>query len=307
MPPPAIEVIGVPFNSSGTPDGVARAPEALRAAGLLEGLRQAEVVDAGDLELPPPTTARSAQTRLQNEGALIAAMLGARERVRTSIASGRFPLVLGGDDAALPGWLAGARDAAGDGGLLFVDGHEDAWPPPRSPTGEAADSDLGFALGLLADHAPAELRELLPVVSPDATALLGPRDAGEIAAAGIPSLADRVRVIPDRAVPGDDVASLTRRELDRIRAVTKRWWLHVDLDVLSTDALRAVDYLQPGGLDWTDLDELTRAALATEGCVGWSVVDYNPDLDPNGAAAERIIEYVKAAAAWLCGPSHTAG
>ncbi len=33
-------------------------------------------------------------------------------------------------------------------GVLFIDGHEDAWPPELSTTGEAADMELGFALGV---------------------------------------------------------------------------------------------------------------------------------------------------------------
>jgi len=58
------------------------------------------------------------------------------------------------------------------------------------------------------------------------------------------------------------------------------WWLHVDLDVLSTDALPAVDYPQPGGLRWSELEALTAAALRAPGCLGMTLCIYNPDLDP---------------------------
>jgi hypothetical protein len=70
------------------------------------------------------------------------------------------------------------------------------------------------------------------------------------------------------------------------------WWLHVDLDVLSTDALPAVDYPQRGGLTWAQLHELTAAAVGKGGCVGASVVIYNPDLD-KGANAELIVGYLE--------------
>lgn len=70
-----------------------------------------------------------------------------------------------------------------------------------------------------------------------------------------------------------------------------RWWLHVDLDVLSTSALAAVDYPQPGGLSWTQLRDLTTALIRLGGCTGISVCIYNPELD-DGAAADQIARYV---------------
>jgi len=54
------------------------------------------------------------------------------------------------------------------------------------------------------------------------------------------------------------VAESAARDL---RAEAPVWWLHTDLDVLSTEALAAVDYPQPGGLSWDQLTEVTIAAL----------------------------------------------
>jgi arginase len=64
--------------------------------------------------------------------------------------------------------------------------------------------------------------------------------------------------------------------------------------VLATDQLAAVDYPQPGGLTWEQLAEVTAAALATPGCAGWTVTIYNPDLDPDGAQAGRVVDYLAA-------------
>jgi arginase len=71
--------------------------------------------------------------------------------------------------------------------------------------------------------------------------------------------------------------------------------LHVDLDVLSTAALAAVDYRQPGGLSWDQLESVTEQLLNLGGCGGFSVCIYNPEID-HGAAAGRITDYVAAAA-----------
>ena len=66
-----VELFGVPTNSSGTADGVARAPAALRERGLAAALSsQPGFTDAGDIQLEPPQQRRS-QSGLLAEDALI--------------------------------------------------------------------------------------------------------------------------------------------------------------------------------------------------------------------------------------------
>jgi arginase len=87
-------------------------------------------------------------------------------------------------------------------------GHEDAWPPSLSPTGEAADSELGMALGRV--PGPDGLDGVLPVVAADDVAVLGARDAAELAAAGCPSLAGEVRLLNGHALAAGDALAAVR-------------------------------------------------------------------------------------------------
>lgn len=64
--------------------------------------------------------------------------------------------------------------------------------------------------------------------------------------------------------------------------------------MLATSELPAVDYPQPGGLTWEELEEVVTAALAVPGCVGASVVIYNPDLDEERLHARRIVRFAAA-------------
>jgi hypothetical protein len=48
----------------------------------------------------------------------------------------------------------------------------------------------------------------------------------------------------------------------------------------------------PEGLTWAQLIAITRTALETGGCRGWSIGVYNPDLDPHRRDAERIVAYL---------------
>ena len=250
------------------------------------------LVDAGDIAIDPPTGIRGDDGVI--DGALLAATL---RRTRSAVCDvrrrGARVILLGGDCPVLIGGLAGCLDADGlVPGLLFVDGHEDAWPPHASITGEAADMELGWLLGRGLDGLDDALRSEVPRLAPDRVAILGPRDRSEIVAAGVEPLDDVVPVVDDVAV-AQDPAGAARRALERISPDGGPWWLHVDLDVLSSAALPAVDYQQPGGLGWADLRELTIAALGRGGCVGATVTIYNPDLDPGEHRAGTIATFVR--------------
>jgi arginase len=297
-----VQVVGVPFNSSGREDGVALAPAALRRAGLVERLAErVEVDDAGDVRFAPPTTSRSERSGLLSERALVSMVQRTREAVAEVHRAGGFPLVLGGDCPVMLGALAATRDRFGGAGLLMVDGHEDAYPPRVSSTGEAADCELFLALGLAADGLPEELTALAPLLAPAQVALLGPRDEAAIVREGAASLRGTVPMHSDVELVLRGPAAVADRSARDLRETAAAWWLHVDLDVLATGALAAVDYPQPGGLDWDQLGELTAAALAVPGCAGWTVAIYNPDLDPGARLAGQIVDWVAATAERLAG------
>ena len=144
--------------------------------------------------------------------------------------------------------------------------------------------ELGLALGFSARYAP--------LVDAPRTVVLGARDASILEAEGVPSIRDRVRVVDASRFNKTNARALTKEALAKIKKTTSYFWLHVDLDVLSTEALSAVDYRQPGGLDWESLLAITQQALATDGLLGWNVTIYNPDLDPEHKDAHRIVEYI---------------
>src|SRR5512132_3764529 len=177
-----IGLLGVPTNSAGTIGGVARAPTTLREVGLVEALRQhADVHDYGDVMLPDPSPERDPITHLIDHHGLIAMVTRVRDAVTSILGNGHFPLVIGGDCPLLLGCLAGAKTNERIG-LLFVDGHEDAYLPAQSSTGEAADSALAFALGM----ADASWRPSLPPCC---------------RSSGLPMSESSVRATPDSCVP----------------------------------------------------------------------------------------------------------
>jgi arginase len=289
-----IDVIGVPFNSAGTADSVAGGPAALLKAGIVRRWRKPTAIGCvGEVDVGTPSTVRDPSSGLLAPDFLIAMTAAVRNAVRQTLSGGRFPLVLGGDCSLLLGMMKAVQDERGDAGLLFVDGHEDAWPPRHSTTGEAADSELGLALGQHREDLPRALIAQLPDLAADQVVALGPRDQGELAAHQVPSLSSMITLVTDEQLRGR-AAGPADDAVHRFRSAGLPWWLHVDLDVLTTEALPAVDYPQPGGLDWADLHAITTAGLA-DGCLGISLTDYNPDLDPDRRHARGIVDYLATA------------
>ena len=264
-------------------------PEALAGADLYEVLRRHVEVGHRRVAFETPEPVRGSSGLLA-ERALVSMVENLSVAVSEIVGYGSWPLVVGGDCSVLLGALLGTRLSGLVVGLLFVDGHEDAWPPQVSTTGETADCELGIALGW---HPPPEpLKEHGPLINGDDVVVVGPRDRAELADASVASIGDRVQMITGDELTHSDVSSLAADAAVQLRGRTSQWWLHIDLDVLATEALPAVDYLQPGGLSWTQLHDLTVAALSQGGCVGASVVIYNPDLDDR-ASAGRIVRYIE--------------
>jgi arginase len=286
------ELIGIPYTSAATPGGIATAIRVLRDAGLMERLGlSGDVRDGGDLELLEGSAARG-RSGLLNEQGIGRLVTATRHAVTQALDRGRLPLLVGGDCPVLLGALAAGRDDGREPGLLLVDGHEDAWPPERSHTGEASDSEVAIALGRTADL-PAPLDELVPLLTQEAVAMLGPRDRRELDEAGVESLEGAVSVFrDDRAVRENGPPASAQEATASLEAASSSFWLHVDLDVLRTGDFPAADYLQPGGLTWDELLEIAASALADPRCFGCSVVIYNPDLDPKRTSAARIVRFV---------------
>ncbi len=88
MTPAGLALIGVPANSSGAVDGVARGPAVLRQRGLATALaRQRGFTDAGDLVLPAPVPVRG-PSGLLAEDALVALVGQVAEAVGAALAAG---------------------------------------------------------------------------------------------------------------------------------------------------------------------------------------------------------------------------
>ena len=290
-----IRLIGVPFDGMGRKPGQAGAPAALRAAGLEAAVSSHKVVSQPDFTLPEARAERAPGSGLLNETALVKMVAALYAEVSGSFSAGHFPLVYGADCSVLLATVPAMRDAFSMPGLVFVDGHEDTTPIDRSPDGEAANMEVAILLGLTGERLKGPLSRAVNALKPYTLAMLGPRDEPWRQQRGIETVAGHVLLRNSEEVAADP-ADVTRSAINRISAHVSNWWLHTDLDVLSERDFYARgapgEISLSGGLTWQQLTEVIQTALDVGGCRGWSMSIYNPDRDPDGSQARRIVQLV---------------
>lgn len=279
-------VLGVPTSAAAHWAGLEKGPAALRGAGRVDQLRAAgcDVVDHADLCATRWVPDRT-DDRPNNWRAATGVIADSRVAIGDVLAGGHHPLVLGGDCTLTVALVAAALDHHADVGLVYVDGGQDLMIPvdhPREPIldamGVAHLLDLPGCVPELADVGPRR-----PLLDPPSVAFVGYADDDEdihglVRAASRFSAAD---LIHDPA--GTAAGALAALGNDRLV-------VHLDVDVLDALDLPVADIATCGtGLRLEHLTPLLAVLIADPRVIGVTVVEANPDHDPDGTSLVRLI------------------
>ncbi len=265
--------------------GCAKAPEALREAGLHQRLAEFGAEERG-VVLAGRYADDATPGSLRNHAAIVEHAWRLARRIDLLRADGLAPLVLGGDCSILVAAGLSLRRAPGRYGLVHLDGHTDFRNPGNSDQcASLAGEDLAAVVGL---HWPAiaDIDGLGPYFHPVHTAHAGCRDDDEEFQEATAVLGATLTTAQIRHQGMDQAA---RKILDVVdHDYLDGYWIHLDVDILDPSVMPAVDSPALGGLSAAELTELL-AALAPR-AVGAQVTVFDPDLDRDGSHARLLTD-----------------
>ncbi len=290
-------MIGVPSSAGAHHAGQDLAPGALRAAGLADRLSAAgaKVTDAGDLPGAVFTADRAAPAG-RNLQAVVRVAGEVADAVADVVASGRLPLVLGGDCTITIGAVAGFSRVDPRVGLVYVDGDADLDVPGDGVSGIFDAMGISHLLGRGAPEL-AGLGGSVPLLTPGRLAIVG-SDPRETSDEGRRYLADLGVSFTEAPAFSADPAGAARQALAAVRGSASRVLVHFDVDVVDSGDLPLGNFPHYGSGVHLD-DALTAIAIlrADPAFAGLVITEINPTHDPSGRELDRLITGLTAALA----------
>ena len=286
--PKKIALIGACSSAAAFLPGTEKAPAALRAAGLVEKLKNIgyEVADLGDCA-PRLFADDEEHRRARNLPAIVAGLNDLKVHAEVAIKSGALVLVLGGDCAQVIGLLTGARRYYKHLNLFWMDRDADLNTPASTPSGRIDGMVVASIIGRGAPELVRFWGETPLVREPDVL-LFGLERVD-------PPEQDFLSKSPLRYVYAADVqkkgaAAATRDALAHLHAESREFILHVDTDIIAQEEFPAVNVPGSGGLTFDDVRQSLREVLSQKTLLGLDVAQYNPDRDPDGSGAQKLVE-----------------
>ena len=285
--PKKIALIGAPSSAAAFMPGTEKAPAALRAAGLIERLQAAgfEVADYGDCA-PRHFSDDEEHRRARNLQEIVAGLNDLKTRAEFAVKSGALVLVLGGECVQAIGLLTGARRYYKHINLLWFDRDADLNTPATTPSGRIDGMVVAHIIGKGAPELVRFWGEPPLVREPDVTLFgLSRLDPPEQEFLGKSPL----RHVLATDIQAKGVAPAAAEALTHLHADARQFVLHVDLDVIAQEDFAAVDVPGSGGLGFDEVSAALKEFLRHKNLLGLDVAQYNPDKDPDGACAKKLI------------------
>jgi len=286
--PKKIALIGAPSSAAAFSLGSEKAPAALRAAGLVEKLQAAgyEITDHGDCA-PRLFADDEEHRRARNLTEIVAGLNDLKLRVELAVKSGALVLVLGGDCAQVIGLLTGARRYYKHVNLLWFDRDADLNTPASTPSGRIDGMVVAHIIGKGAPELVRFWGEAPLVREPDVTLFglerLDPPEQEFLSRSPM-----RHNYAADIQFKGG--AKAAQEALAQVHADAHDFVLHLDTDVIAQEDFPAVNVPGSDGLRFEDVRSALTEFVKHKNLLGLDVAQYNPDKDPDGSGANKLVE-----------------
>jgi arginase len=289
-----VSLIGAPTDIGAGHRGASMGPEALRVAGIGEALRARgfDVIDRGNVAGPlnPWQPPRAGYRHLDEVVAWNRAVMQA---VAAELASGRLPILLGGDHCLAIGSIGAVARHCREHGkklrVLWLDAHADFNTSTLTPSGNIH----GMPVACLCGHGPRELTELAGTMP-----LLDRRDLRQI---GVRAVDEGERklvhdvgldIYDMRYIDEIGMRRAMEEALDGVDAATH---VHVsfDVDFLDPGIAPGVGTRVRGGPNYREA-QLVMEMIADSGRLGsLDIVELNPAFDKFNQTGKLAVDLVE--------------
>lgn len=286
--PNKIAIIGAPSSAAAFLPGSEKAPAAIRAAGIVERLQSIgyEVTDLGDCALRLFAD-DDEHKRARNIPEIVASLNDLKPRAELGFKSGALVLVLGGDCTQIIALLTGARRYYKHLNLLWFDRDADLNTPASTPSGRL--DGMGLA-GIIGKGSPELVRfwgEPPLVREPDAL-LYGLVRVDQPEVEFLTRSPLRHVYAADISLRGSEKSA--HDALAHLHAESREFLLHVDLDVIAQEEFPAVNVPDSGGLSYAEVRTSFVEFVKQKNLLGLDIAQYNPDKDPDGSGAKKVVD-----------------
>jgi arginase len=291
--PKQIVLLGAPTSAAAFAAGHEKAPQALRAAGLVERLESLgySVSDVGDdpVQLYQPD---EENPHARNLSRVVASLEALKPRVEAALKSGGFPLVISGDCSSALASVAGVRRYYRGASIVYMDRDADLNIPATSPSGGVD----GMVVAHLTGRGAAEMIRFWsepPLVRDPDVVLFGvdrlDRPEEEVLS--------RTAIRLFRASDVQRMGPVAAAEIavERAHGGRNELVVHLDLDVIAGEDFLATDLPGEGGLRLAEIRQALEILFRQPRLVLFEVAGYNPERDPDGSGARTAIDLIAAA------------
>jgi arginase len=305
--PKKIVLLGSATSAAALRGGHERAPAALRSAGLADRLKAAgfDVADHGDtaIQVFQPD---DEHPRARNVPAILKSLNDLRPRVEVAVKSGALPLIVSGDCISVLAAVAGTRRYYRNVSLIYIDRDADLNLPATTRSGCVDGMVISHIIGRGAPELVRFWGEPPLVREPD-IALFGFERLDPPEEQYLVSSPLRRHPAPEVSTVG--AAAAARMALERVHVAKNEFVLHFDVDVISSQEFHATNFPGEGGLTLNEVRDALRVFAVQPNLAAIVVAGYNPELDPDGKSARRLVDLlVEVLAARLeTAPSEAAG
>jgi arginase len=289
-----IDIIGIPIDLGADRRGVDMGPSAIRYAHLqpkLEALGY-KVEDKGNIEVPIAEMCAITEPKLKYLDCIVPMSRRAAGAVSTSIQSGHFPLVLGGDHSLSLGSIRGAARVKPIG-VIWIDAHADFNTDKTTPSGNIH----GMPLAALCGQGDKRLSQLwdepVPILDPKRVAVIGARDLDPGEKVNLREAG--VMVMGMEQIDRLGMVAAVEKAIERVSRQVEGIYLSFDMDAMDPRHAPGVGTPVPAGLTQREAHVACELAGETGKLIGMDIVEVNPILDIQNQTGELAVEFVLSA------------